>query len=260
MPDNYDMDRFQAISDSFFQRFFKDNPRMANSTWECWLQPLTDIHLHSDVIFDLPTGNIYYIYGFAAVAVFILLVACINYVNLAIARTTKRAKGIGMRKILGASRFRLMTCFFGEAALFTFAALLIGVILTEVLLKLSPINDLFDKRLSLGLMNEPGIVLALLVLGLVMTLLSSFYPALYLSSIAPMSALTATHSRKKGKLPLREQLVFAQVTVSIIVIACTLIMAQQMLYVSDKPMGFDEKDRIVINLHGLDVIEKIHYH
>lgn len=256
MPENYDMDSFKTISDSFFQRFFKDNPRMANSTWECWLQPLTDIHLHSDLIFDLPTGNIYYVYGFTAVAVFILLVACINYVNLAIARATKRAKEIGMRKILGVSRSRLMTHFFGEAAIFTIAALVSGTILTEVLLKLTPINSLFDKRLSFGLTDEPGILLALLVLGLVMTLFSGFYPAVYLSSIAPMSALTDTHGRKNGKFHLRELLVFVQVTVSIIVIACTLIMAQQMLFVSDKPMGFDKKDRIIINLHGLGVIEK----
>jgi putative ABC transport system permease protein len=256
MSEHYDMDSFKAISDSFFQRFFKDNPRMANSTWECWLQPLTDIHLHSDLIFDLPTGNIYYVYGFAAVAVFILMVACINYVNLAVARATKRAKEISMRKILGVSRLRLITYFFGEAALFTIAALVLGTILTEVLLKLTPINSLFDKRLSFGLVNEPGILLALLVVGLVMTLFSGFYPAFYLSSIAPMSALTATHGRKNGGFHLRELLVFAQVTVSIIVIACTLIMAQQMLFVSDKPMGFDKKDRIIINLHGFDVIDK----
>jgi putative ABC transport system permease protein len=256
MPENYNIKSFKTISNSFYQRFFKDNPRMAKSTWECWLQPLKDIHLHSDLMYDLPTGNIYYIYGFTAVALFILLVACINYVNLAIARATKRAKEIGMRKILGVSKPRLMTYFFGEAAIFTITALITGIILTEALLKLTSVNNLFDMRLPSGLTGEPYIILALLVLGLVITLFSGFYPAVYLSSVAPISALTDTKGSKSGGSHVRELLVFIQVMVSITVITCTLIMVQQMLFVSDKPMGFDKKERVIINLHGLDVIEK----
>ncbi len=256
MPENYDMDSFKAISDSLFERFFKESPRMAHSTWECWLQPLTDVHLHSDLLYDLPGGNIYYVYGFLAVAIFILLVACINYVNLAIARATKRAKEIGMRKILGVSRPRLMTYFFGEAALFTIIALAAGTAITEVLLRLTPLNSLFNRELSLGFTDDPGILASLLALGLVMTLFSGFYPAFYLSSISPMTALADNRKSKKGGFHLREMLVFVQVTVSIIVIACTIIMAQQMYFVSNKPMGFDKNDRVIIDLNGLDVIEK----
>ncbi len=256
MPENYNMKSFKAISDSFFERFFKDNPRMAHSTWECWLQPLTDVHLYSDLLYDLPTGNIYYVYGFLAFGIFILLVACINYVNLAIARATKRAKEIGMRKILGVSRPRLMTYFFGEAALFTIIALAAGTVITEALLRLTPLNSLFNRELSLGFTDDPGILLALLTLGLVMTLFSGFYPAFYLSSISPMTALADDKKGKKGGFHLRELLVFVQVTVSIIVIACTMIMAQQMFFISHKPMGFDKNDRVIIDLHGLDVIEK----
>ena len=256
MPENYDINNFKAISDSFYQRFFKDDQRMAKSSWECWLQPLTDVHLGSDLMWDLPTGNIYYIYGFAAVALFILLVACINYVNLAIARATKRAKEIGMRKILGVSRTRLTTYFFGEAALFTIAALVAGSILTAVLLKLTPVNSLFDRMLTFSPADEPGILMALLLLGLVMTLFSGFYPAIYLSSISPMTALADSKGSKKGGFHLRELLVLVQVTVSIVVIACALIMGQQMLFVSDMPMGFDKNNRVVIDIRGMDVIEK----
>ena len=256
MPENYDMRSFKAISDSIFERFFKDNPRMAHSTWECWLQPLTDVHFHSDLLYDLPGGNIYYVYGFLAVAIFILLVACINYVNLAVARATKRAKEIGMRKILGVSRSRLVAHFFGEAALFTGIALAAGTVITTVLLKLTPLNSLFNRELTLSITNDPGILLALLVLGLVITLFSGFYPAVYLSSISPMTALADTHGRKSRRFNLRESLVLVQVTVSIIVIACAIIMAQQMFFVAHKPMGFDKNDRVIIDLNGLDVIEK----
>ena len=104
MPENYNVNNFKAVSASFFNRFMADIGKQVGQTWDCWLQPLADIHLHSDVAGDLPGGNIYYVYGFAAVAAFILLVACINYVNLAIARAAKRAKEIGMRKILGIPR------------------------------------------------------------------------------------------------------------------------------------------------------------
>ena len=229
---------------------------MAHSTWECWLQPLTDVHFHSDLLYDLPGGNIYYVYGFLSVAIFILLVACINYVNLAIARATKRAKEIGMRKILGVSKPRLMTYFFGEAAIFTIIALAAGTVITAVLLKLTPLNSLFNRELSLSITNDPRILLALLVLGLVITLLSGFYPAFYLSSISPMTALADNRKSKNSGFHLRELLVFVQVTVSIIVIACTLIMAQQMFFISHMPMGFDKNNRVIIDLHGLDVIEK----
>ena len=102
MPENYNPDSYKAISSSFYSRFMDGMGKAVGITWKSWLEPLPDIHLYSDLSYDLPTGNRYYVFGFAAVAVFILLVACINYVNLATARAAKRAKEIGMRKILGA--------------------------------------------------------------------------------------------------------------------------------------------------------------
>jgi putative ABC transport system permease protein len=256
MPESYNVNDFKAVSDSFFARFMADRGKALSSTWKCWLQPLPDIHLHSDLGYDLPTGNRYYIYGFIAVAVFILLVACINYVNLAIARATKRAKEIGMRKILGVPRGRLMFRFLGEAVLFSIAAMVIGAALVELALKLTPINDLLGKPLALGLSDEPTLLLWMLGLSLVVGLLSGIYPAAYLSSISPLTALASSYGGKRGSFRLRELLVLTQFTVSVIVIACTLIMAMQMRYVSRKPLGFDKHNRVIVNLRGLDVIEK----
>jgi putative ABC transport system permease protein len=257
MPENYDSDNFKAVSDSFFARFMKDRLKATNSTFKCWLQPLADIHLHSDLMFDLPTGNRYYVYGFSAVAIFILLVACINYVNLAIARAARRAKEIGMRKILGASRSLLMFRFLGEALLFSLVATVFGGALVELVLRLTPVSDLLGKRLSLGVGDEPVLLLWMSGLGLLIGLISGFYPAIYLSSLAPISALAGSHGGKKGNFVLREMLVLTQFTVSVVVIACTLVMAQQMRYISKKPMGFSKENRIVITLHGADVIEKL---
>ncbi len=256
MPENYNINNFKAVSASFFKRFMEDIGKQLGNAWNCWLQPLPDIHLHSDVAGDLPGGNIYYIYGFAAVAAFILLLACINYVNLAIARAAKRAKEIGMRKILGIPRALLVFRFIGEAVIFSLIAMVIGAAIVEVVLKLTPVNELLGKPLALGLKEDPTLLLWMLGLSLVVGLLSGLYPALYLSSISPLSALAGFQGKGLGGFRLRELLVLTQFTVAVIVISCTLIMAMQMRYVSQKPLGFEKHNRVIILLRGMDLIEK----
>ncbi|HTY64689.1 MAG TPA: FtsX-like permease family protein [Acidobacteriota bacterium] len=256
MPENYNVKNFKAISTSFYDRFMADFGKQLGQSWDCWLQPLTDIHLHSDITADLPTGNRYYIYGFTVVAVFILLVACINYVNLAIARAAKRAKEIGMRKILGISRMLLISRFLGEAVLFSLIAMVIGAAIVEVVLKLTPVNELLGKPLTLGLKGEPMLLLWMLGLSLLVGLLSGLYPALYLSSISPLSALAGSPGKGVAGFRLRELLVLTQFTVAVIVIACTLIMAMQMRFVSQKDLGFEKHNRVIISLRGLELIEK----
>jgi putative ABC transport system permease protein len=255
MPANYNVSSFKNISTSFYDRFMSETGKQANITWRCWLQPLASIHLYSDIGYDLPTGNKYYVFGFAAVAIFILIVACINYLNLAMARGMKRAKEIGMRKILGVSRFHLAFRFFCESMLYSLIAVVVGVLLVELVLKLTPISDLLGKALAINLMEEPLLLAWILGLGLVVGLIAGFYPAIYLSSISPMTALASTRGGR-GSYRLRELLVLLQFTVSVIVIACTFIMALQMRYISNKPLGFDKHNRVIINLTGLEVVLK----
>jgi putative ABC transport system permease protein len=169
------------------------------STWRSWLQPLADIHFNSDVGYDLPTGNKLYLYGFAAVAFFILIIACINYMNLATARAARRAKEVGMQKILGAGRMRLTLQFLGEAVFFSLMALVFGIVLVEIALNLTPINELLGKAVTLDLGYEPDL-LWMLGLSLVLGLMSGIYPALYLSSIMPVSALVGGIRAGKGNI------------------------------------------------------------
>lgn len=255
MPENYNVDRFKLINDSFWTRYMKARGEQSKMYWKSWLQPLADIHLYSEVGYDLPTGNRYYVYGFSAVAIFILLVACINHINLAIARAAKRAKEIGMRKILGVPRSRLISRFLAEALFFAVIATLISAALVELVLKLTPINVLLGKPLVLDLKGEPILLLYMLGVSLLVGLLSGSYPALYLSSIRPISAL-ASSLGGKGGFRLREMLVLIQFTVSVIVIACTIIMASQIRYITGKPLGFDKQHRIIINLRSNDVVQK----
>lgn len=257
MPEDYDVRDFKEISDAFYERHMSQQGKALKSTWRSWVQPLAGIHLQSDVGYDKPKGNKLYLYGFTAVAVFILLVACINYMNLATARAAKRAKEVGMRKILGAGRMRLTLQFLGEAIFFSLIALVLGIILVEIVLNLTPINGLLDKSLSLDLNHEPWLLGGMLVLSLVLGLMSGIYPALYLSSVLPLSALVSSSQAGKGSIRLRQLLVLIQFIISVSVIASTLLMALQMRYVSNMPLGFNKENRLVITLRGANLIDKI---
>ena len=128
---------------------------MANLEMRSWLEPLADIHLNTDLEYDQPHGNRMYLYAFAAVAVLILGLACINYVNLATARAAQRTRAIGLRKILGAGRGSLIAQSLGESVLFALLATVLGVMLVEVLLSVPAVSALFGKTLTLDLFGRP---------------------------------------------------------------------------------------------------------
>ncbi|MFC1841378.1 ABC transporter permease, partial [Thermodesulfobacteriota bacterium] len=258
MPEGYNTQDFKKSNDSFFEKYMKEyGEKTYNGSWKCWLQPLADVHYNSNVQYDLPAGNSFYIYGFAAVAIFIILVACINYMNLTTARAAKRAKETGMRKILGSGRGSLVLQFTGEAIFFSFIAMILGYAIVELVLNLTPINDLLGKSLALEITHEPGLLVWMLVFSLTLGLVSGLYPALYLSSIAPLSALAGRKSSAKRGGRLRGVLVLVQFTISVCVIACTLLMFLQMRYMSNKSLGFNKENVLMIPVRGADLVEKI---
>src|SRR5262249_33130087 len=182
MRPGFDPTRCGEVSKSFFERHMKEVGDRINAQWRSWLQPLADIHLYSDVSNDLPTGNRYYLYGFVAVAVFTLLVACINYMNLATARAAKRAKEVGMRKILGSSRRALIFQFLGESMLLALVSVLLGVGLVELAIAYTPLSDLLGKPLSPGFVEDLDVAGWLVGLTLLVGIGAGLYPALYLSA------------------------------------------------------------------------------
>jgi putative ABC transport system permease protein len=255
MAPGFDPKSWASFSDEFFRRnmtgFGLERP------WMTQLQPLTWIHLHSDLQLDLPTGNPLYLYGCAAVALFILTIACVNYVNLATARAARRAHSVGIRKILGANRFALALQFLGEAILFSLVAVIIGVAIVETVLQLTSINSLMGRQVSLDLMHQPGLIAVLIGLAVVMGLLSGLYPAVYLSSWAPLSALSSQNVARKSHQWLREVLVLVQFMISVAVIACTLLMMAQMRYVSGKGLGFQKENQVMVELRGTSTIDQV---
>lgn len=215
------------------------------------LQPLTSIHLHSDLMHELgPGGDMRYVYIFSAIALFMLLIACINFMNLSTAGASKRAKEVGVRKVLGSGQRQLVVQFLTEAMLLSLVALLLGLVFVE--LSLPFFNDLAGKSLSLSLqyLANPWVLPALLFFGLFVGVLAGSYPAFFLSSFKPVSVLKGSGPLAIGtpgnnSLSLRSGLVVFQFCVSIGLIIGTMVVYEQLAYIQEKKLGY-EKDQVLI--------------
>lgn len=251
MPSGYDPAAFISISDNFFDKYMADHPDRYNSTVELIPEPLEAIHLSSQAERDRPHGNRFYIAGFTGIAIFVLLVACINYMNLSTARFSKRSKSIAIPKVLGAHRRQLIVQLLTESLVFVFLALLIGLGLTFLLINFTALNSLFGKSLSFDMLLEPQVIAIVFAGALLMSILAGIYPALALSRV---SMIKAVKTKNTG---LRQGLVFVQFLVSICVISCTLLMYYQMKYVQGKSLGFEKENKLVLSVQGATSLQKL---
>jgi putative ABC transport system permease protein len=215
------------------------------------LQSIKDVHLKSQLSSDISKhGDIRYVYTFSLIAVFILVIACINFMNLTTARSVTRSKEVGLRKVLGAHRGKLICQFLGESVLMALLAL-VGAI-TIVSLVLPFFNQLTDKTLSLTslLMGNPGIGLVLLTL--LTGLIAGIYPAIFLSAFRPVAVLKGILSKGIKRSLFRNILVIFQFTISILLITATLIMFRQLKYMQTRDLGFDKDQVLVVNIMDAD--------
>jgi putative ABC transport system permease protein len=210
------------------------------------LQPLTAIHLHSHLDYEIePNSDITYVYIFSAIAIAILLIACINFVNLATARSERRAKEVGVRKTLGSTRSYLIGQFMSESVLMSFVAVVLAVGIVELLLPL--FNDVANKKMSFHLFSDPLSIPLLICFAIVVGIVAGSYPALYLSSFRPIDVLRSNVKKGGRKSVLRNGLVIFQFTISIALFIGTFIIYAQLKYVQTKNLGFDKEETIVIN-------------
>jgi putative ABC transport system permease protein len=217
------------------------------------LQPLTSIHLHSDTSNEFePGGNATYVYIFGGVALFMLIVACINFINLSTAGASKRAKEVGIRKVAGSGKLQLINQFLFESLLITFFALLIALVLLQ--LALPWFNNISGKQLSIGL--NP--ILAFIILGLIVGLAAGIYPAFYLSSFKPIAVLKGKFRGNNKNFGLRSGLVVFQFFISVALIIGTIVVYQQMKFIRNKDLGYNKNQVITIpNSWALGANEKI---
>lgn len=227
-------------ADSFIETNFPENDFAASLSIK--FQPLTDIHLYSDVEAEIaPQGDIRYVVSASAIALLILLIACINYMNLATARSARRSREVGIRKVLGSERGSLVRQFYGESAFLTLIAIICSILLIELFLPW--FNSLTGQTLDFNYFSWQfwGVLFGI---GLVVTLLAGSYPALMLSSFKPAAVLKGDQVTG-GSAGLRRALVVLQFSASIFLIICTIVIYNQINFIQEKELGY-KKDNVLV--------------
>ena len=210
------------------------------------LVALNDIHLHSNLRNEMqPNGNINFVYIFTATALFILLIASINYMNLATARSTKRAKEVGMRKVLGAHKKQLISQFLGESVVITFVSALLSIGIAATFI--TQFGTLIGKELNTAMLMDLGLIGVLLLIILIIGLGSGSYPALFLSSFKPVVVLKGKLTSNGGSAMLRKSLVVFQFTISIIMMIGTYVVYSQLSFMQNKSLGFEKENMLVLS-------------
>ncbi|HWB24249.1 MAG TPA: ABC transporter permease [Chitinophagaceae bacterium] len=208
-----------------------------------YLQKLTDIHLYSHTDYEAePNGDIKRVRMFSIIAIFILLIACINYMNLSSARSVLRAREIGVRKVVGARRKEIIAQFLSESVLITWVALALAFAITWLLLPY--LNNLSGQKLSINLLLNSKLLTALLLLPFAVGIISGIYPALFMSSFKPVKVLKGLVKTGGGNVSFRQVLVVLQFGISIVLIIATTIVFQQLHYMQQAALGYD-KDHII---------------
>lgn len=245
----------EAKLPDFVAKYFNENYTGIDEPTRLYLQALPDIHLHSAVNFEInPNGDIRTLRMLILIAILILLIAGINYVNLSTAKAFRRAREIGIRKTVGAQRSQLVVQFLGESFFLTFCSMLIA--LTAVHYLLPGFSNFVDRELSLAPFNQVWLLPFLLLTFLSVGLLSGTYPALILSSFRPLATIKNQTASGHKKSLLRNTLVVAQFSVSAALIISTLVIARQLDYIQTKDMGFKRDQVVVLNIRDFGLAEK----
>jgi ABC-type antimicrobial peptide transport system permease subunit len=221
---------------------------------EIFLQPMKDWHLRNNWENGVKTGGfIQYVWLFGIVGIFVLLLACINFMNLSTARSEKRAREVGVRKAIGSSRGQLVRQFFGESLFTVVLAFLVAIAISFLLLPW--FNEITSKKISLS-WNEPLFWIAGIVFILITSLLAGSYPALYLSSFQPVKVLKGTFRAGRFASIPRKTLVVIQFTVSVVLIIGTIIVYQQIQHTKNRPLGYDNKGIVMVQMGSPDFYGK----
>jgi putative ABC transport system permease protein len=241
---------YQQLQDSLGaflnrHRMPSSSGRMPSEYNKLTLWPLTSIHLNSHLDSELEAnGDIAYVYLYTIVALFILVIACINFINLATARSAKRAREVGMRKVMGAYRPMLIKQFITESLLFAVISLLLSVLM--VYLVLPWFNDFSQKQLALNFLENQFLVLLIVGITIITGFVAGSYPAFYLSAYKPVDTLKGDVSTGGSKINLRSALVVFQFAISIVLLIGVGVVNDQLEYVKTKDLGFDDHRVLVL--------------
>jgi len=239
------MDSVLNNYEPFHEKYFGARARINNGRYNLEATPLAEVHFLSGFEFDLPTSNIFYVYILAMIAVFLLVLAAINYTNMAAARSAKRAKEIGLRKVMGAAKGDLIRQFLVESIVISLLGLAISLLFALVLMPW--FNQLSGKNLTLFSKGLLDVYFILLCIAVFVGLLSGSYPAFYLARLMPAGMVDNRINTGPKGLLFRKMLILFQFAISIVMIIVTILVVQQMNYVNTKDLGFNPDNIIVIN-------------
>jgi len=218
-------------------------------TYDVFLQPITQIYLHSNLLHELKTNSdISYIYIFSAVAILILVIACINFINLSTARSAKRSMEVGVRKVFGANKVMLFRQFILESVIIVSISLVLALILFDIALPL--FNRLTGNDFTMGLLAQWNYLFFILAIVILVGLLAGSYPAIYLSRFKPITVLKGIFFKNPKKFNFRNLMVIAQFIISIFLVASTLLIYRQLDYMNNKDLGVDNKNLVVVTLRN----------
>jgi putative ABC transport system permease protein len=256
LNENSDMKSIVDKFPAFYAKYMKPIGDQINATFDLRYTPLAMTHFALGLSADQPTGNMAYVYIFTAVAFFILLLATINYMNMATARSANRAREVGMRKVVGAYKGELIVQFLSESVIMAGIALVIA--LSVVFILLPDFNQLSGKSLEFSLFTQPFVIAMVLLITLAVGVFSGSYPSFYLSSFMPITVLRGTVS-KSGKKSgfLRKVLVVIQFFIAIIMIIGTIVVSSQLKFLRNTDLGFKKENLVVLEMQDSTFRSKV---
>ncbi len=246
LNENSDMQSIHDKFPEFYEKYMKSIGDMINASYELMSTPLLEQHFSDHLSSDFPKGNKAFIYIFIAVALFILLIAAINYMNMATARSTKRAREVGIRKVAGAQKGQLIRQFLGESLMLTYISLALALLLVYLLLP--DFNTLSGKSVTTDIFTNPALIIGIIIVATIIGLISGSYPAFYLSSFNPVTVVKGTVARTGGSGILRKILVVFQFFIATAMIIGAIIVSQQLNFLKNKDLGFDIDNMMILEL------------
>ena len=246
-----DAPKLEAKLEDFAKRHAWETTKKNGSYYIPHLMPVTDVHLHAyDQLWDIAVrGNVQTVYILSATAIFILVIAILNFINLSTARAVNRIKEVGVRKVMGAFRIQLIYQFISESIIIALVALVIGCVITELTLPF--VNSFAEKKIPTVIFLNPLLIPFLLAMAIVLGVAAGAYPAFYISRYKPAQILSNRESgRNSGKALLRQGLVVLQFVLSFVLITASLVVNDQHTFMRTKDMGFEKDNLVVINMRG----------
>ncbi|MCP4724371.1 MAG: FtsX-like permease family protein, partial [bacterium] len=250
LSENADPEELETKFPAFMDNYrYRDSDVEDSMKEKLYLQPLTSIHLNSHINAEFKANyDMKNVYLFSSVGLLIIIIACMNYMNLATTRAIKRSKEVGMRKVAGAKRGQLIKQFIGESVVLTMIALFVSMILVYMILPW--FSTYLGKDLNLNPLENISLIFLPVVLLIVVGIIAGSYPALYISSFRPVAILKGNITKSSRKAGLRNILVAGQFTITILMIISTLVVKDQLNFIRKKDMGFSREQILVINTAG----------